>query len=51
MYDTKSRQQLIREVLALMSAEFWGNDCQIVSTKAAAVETGIHLEPTAARHI
>jgi len=52
MYDTKSRAQLIWEVPALMSADFWGNDCQIVRTKAAAVDPAlIHLEPTTARHM
>jgi len=40
----------VREVLALMSAEFWESGCQLMSTKAA-VETGIHSEPTAAKNL
>lgn len=50
MYNTKNSQQLVREVLALMSAEFWESGCQLMSTKAA-VETGIHSEPTAAKNL
>lgn len=38
---TKNSQQLVREVMGLLSVELWGNGCQLMSTTAA-VKTESH---------